>query len=332
MLRADANAANGMALHPDGRLLVCEQGTRSSPARISLVDRATGEAETVVDGWGGLPLNSPNDVVVKQRRHGLVHRPVLRLPAGLPARAARSATSSTATTRARARPPWWPRGSTSPTGWPSRPTSASSTSATPARARTGSRPSTSSTGTRSPRARVFAVIDPGYPDGIKVDAAGLVYSAGPAGVQVFDPDGRGVGAIAVPGAVNLAFGGRRPHLHHRGHRRVGRHHPRSPQGGLNGHATRPHPSRHRHRRRRRRDRGSRARPPPPGARACTSASSTPPARSSRCAARTAPRWPARGSPWTRRGPRRSSCGPRARWRSRSRAAASARWRCTAPRA
>ena len=29
----------------------------------------------------------------------------------------------------------------------------------------------------------------------------------PAGVQVFDPDGRSVGAIAVPGAVNLAFGG-----------------------------------------------------------------------------------------------------------------------------
>ena len=55
--------------------------------------------------------------------------------------------------------------------------------------------------------RVFAVIDPGYPDGIKVDAAGLVYSAGPAGVQVFDPDGHGVGAIAVPGAVNLAFAG-----------------------------------------------------------------------------------------------------------------------------
>jgi gluconolactonase len=54
---------------------------------------------------------------------------------------------------------------------------------------------------------VVAVIDPGYPDGIKVDAAGLVYSAGQAGVQVFDPDGDGVGAIAVPGAVNLAFAG-----------------------------------------------------------------------------------------------------------------------------
>jgi gluconolactonase len=66
VLRADANRANGMALHHDGRLLVCEQGTRSAPARISLVDREGGATQTLVDGWGGLPLNSPNDVVVRR--------------------------------------------------------------------------------------------------------------------------------------------------------------------------------------------------------------------------------------------------------------------------
>ena len=65
-VRADANAANGMTLAPDGRLLVCEQGTLDEPARISAVDPATGEAETVVDALAGLPLNSPNDVVVKR--------------------------------------------------------------------------------------------------------------------------------------------------------------------------------------------------------------------------------------------------------------------------
>jgi gluconolactonase len=53
--------------------------------------------------------------------------------------------------------------------------------------------------------RLFAVIDPGYPDGIKVDAAGLVYCARPAGVQVFDPNGQLVDELPVPGAVNLAF-------------------------------------------------------------------------------------------------------------------------------
>lgn len=39
VLRADANKANGMALHPDGRLIVCEQGTHVTPARISLRTR-----------------------------------------------------------------------------------------------------------------------------------------------------------------------------------------------------------------------------------------------------------------------------------------------------
>ena len=63
---ADANAANGMTLAPDGRLLVCEQGTMDAPARISAVDPMTGEAEAVVDALAGLPLNSPNDVVVKR--------------------------------------------------------------------------------------------------------------------------------------------------------------------------------------------------------------------------------------------------------------------------
>ena len=62
---ARVNMPNGMALGRDGRLVVCEQGTRAEYARISRVDPTTGEAETVVDAWGGLRLNSPNDVAVK---------------------------------------------------------------------------------------------------------------------------------------------------------------------------------------------------------------------------------------------------------------------------
>jgi len=49
---ADASAANGMTLGPDGRLVVCEQ----QPAAISLVDPSTGARETVVDAFRGLPL------------------------------------------------------------------------------------------------------------------------------------------------------------------------------------------------------------------------------------------------------------------------------------
>jgi hypothetical protein len=58
---ADAAVANGMTLGRDGRLVVCEQ----QPAAISFIDPATGARETVVDAFRGLPLNSPNDGVVK---------------------------------------------------------------------------------------------------------------------------------------------------------------------------------------------------------------------------------------------------------------------------
>ena len=43
---------NGMALGRDGRLVVCEQGTRAEHARISRVDPTTGEVETVVERVG----------------------------------------------------------------------------------------------------------------------------------------------------------------------------------------------------------------------------------------------------------------------------------------
>jgi gluconolactonase len=55
--------------------------------------------------------------------------------------------------------------------------------------------------------RVFADVEPGFPDGIKVDSAGRVYASSFSGVQVFDPIGRLIGEIELPGAVNFCFGG-----------------------------------------------------------------------------------------------------------------------------
>src|SRR3954468_15266796 len=58
----NANVANGMCASIDGGLLVCEQGTRHSRARISHLDRRTRRRETVADTAEDLPLNSPNDI------------------------------------------------------------------------------------------------------------------------------------------------------------------------------------------------------------------------------------------------------------------------------
>lgn len=56
--------------------------------------------------------------------------------------------------------------------------------------------------------RVFAHIDAGLPDGIRVDVAGNIWSSAADGVHCFAPDGTRLGKILVPECVaNLTFGG-----------------------------------------------------------------------------------------------------------------------------
>jgi gluconolactonase len=56
--------------------------------------------------------------------------------------------------------------------------------------------------------RVFAVIEPGLPDGMRFDQRGLLYTSSLDAVQVYAEDGTRVGRIPVPEKVgNLTFGG-----------------------------------------------------------------------------------------------------------------------------
>jgi gluconolactonase len=56
--------------------------------------------------------------------------------------------------------------------------------------------------------RVFAVIDPGQPDGMRVDEQGNVFTSSGDSVQVYAPDGQRLGKILVPETpANLTFGG-----------------------------------------------------------------------------------------------------------------------------
>jgi gluconolactonase len=217
-VRADANAANGMTLATDGRLLVCEQGSQTTPAAaITLVDRASGSTETLVDGWRGLPLNSPNDAVV--RRDGTVwftdpsygHLQRFRPPPRLPDRVYRHdpRTGDTAVVA---------DGFDKPNGLVFSPDERTlyvgDSGAIHAPGDYDARRPHDIVGfdvvdgVRLAGRRVLAVIEPGFPDGIKVDAAGRLYVSSSRGVQVFDRAGRLIGEIAVPGgAVNFTFGG-----------------------------------------------------------------------------------------------------------------------------
>jgi len=56
--------------------------------------------------------------------------------------------------------------------------------------------------------RIFAVVEPGLADGLRVDIHGFVYTSSEDSVQVYHPDGTRIGRIPVPEKVgNLVFGG-----------------------------------------------------------------------------------------------------------------------------
>lgn len=207
---------NGMALGHGGRLVVCEQGTRAEHARISRVDPSTGEVETVLDAWGGLRLNSPNDVVVK--RDGTIwftdpsygylqgFRPEPRTGDYVyrydPACDRLSVVAD---------------GFDKPNGL-----AVSPGERTLYITDSGANQEPGSYHVRRPHrivafdvydgshlgpGRLFAVTTPGFPDGIKTDRAGRVYASSLSGVQVFSPAGHLIGQIGLPGAVNFTFGG-----------------------------------------------------------------------------------------------------------------------------
>jgi gluconolactonase len=215
-LPANVHMPNGMALGHDGQLVVCEQGTRSEHARISRVDPVTGQVESVVGGWGGLRLNSPNDVVVRHDgtiwftdpSYGYLQgfRPEPQLGDYVyrfdPASGQLSVVADCCDK---------PNGlAFSPDGHILYITDS------------GANQEPGSYHVQRPHhilafdvrdrthlagGRLFAVTTPGFPDGLKADPAGRVYASSPGGVQVFNPAGDLIGQINVPGAVNFTFGG-----------------------------------------------------------------------------------------------------------------------------
>jgi gluconolactonase len=204
MVRPTANA-NGMALGRDGRLIVCEQGSLDRAAAITAVDPATGETETIVDSWGGRPLNSPNDVVVgpdggiwfTDPSYGYLQgfRPRPALPDQVyrydPALQTLQVVAA---------------GLDKPNGLAFSPDGLTlyvADNGAPhhllafdvvGRARLAGQ-------------RVIAVLGPEHPDGVKVDRDGRIYASTPTGIAVLAPTGEQFGELELPGAVNFTFAG-----------------------------------------------------------------------------------------------------------------------------
>ncbi len=208
--------ANGMTLDRDGRLVICEQGTRKTPARISRMDLKNRSVGTVVDRWRGLHFNSPNDVIVKSDRsvwftdpnYGEVQSFKGAAKVGTYVYRYDPATGETTVVA---------DSFNKPNGLAFSPDESvlyiTDTGANQA-------PGTYfanlphhvcafdvQDGRHLRNERLFAVVSPGVPDGIKLDLQGRVYTSSATGVQVFTPEGDLLGEIIAPGVANFTFGG-----------------------------------------------------------------------------------------------------------------------------
>jgi gluconolactonase len=216
VVRDDANRANGMALDRDGRrLVVCEQGSLDQPARLTRFDPRTGAVETLVEEVDGQPLNSPNDVVVA--RDGALwftdpsygHLQGFRPAPAVPDRVYRH-DPRTGRTAPVADDLDKPNGIALSPGERTLYVGDSGANQEPGSFHPD-RPhhvmAYDVVGSRVANGRVFAVVEPGFPDGLKVDAAGRVYVSSGSGVEIYSPGGDHLARLRLPGAVNFAWGG-----------------------------------------------------------------------------------------------------------------------------
>jgi gluconolactonase len=196
VVRPDANAANGMTLGHDGRLVVCEQ----IGGAIAAVDRLTGERELLVEGF-----NSPNDVVVKSdgtiwftdpsygwlqgfRPRSLLRDAVHRFDP----RTGGVITVADSFDK--------------PNGIcfsPDERTLYVADNGGPHHLKAFD----VLDGMRLEAEHVIHVSTPGHPDGLKADSDGRLYATFDGGVEVLNRNGERIGEIPVPGAVNFCFGG-----------------------------------------------------------------------------------------------------------------------------
>ena len=195
--------ANGMTLDHQGRVLACEHSGR----RVSRIDHA-GKAETVVDNYEGKRLNSPNDVVVRSDGSIFFTDP----PYGLPNQTEGKELPHNGVYRVDG------EGQIHllvddferPNGLAFSPDE--QTLYVDDSARAHIRAFDVAADGSLAGGRILAELpagpgEKGVPDGMKVDQSGNIYCTGPAGVWIFDPNGRLLGRIVMPEVpANLAWG------------------------------------------------------------------------------------------------------------------------------
>ncbi len=210
-LHRPSDFANGHTLDHDGRVLACEHGRR----RVSRYER-DGSRTTVVDRFEGRRLNSPNDVVVASDGaiwftdppYGILddtegHAAASELGGCFVFRFDRATGELVIATDFLVHPNGLAFSPDERTLY------VSDTSV--ARIEHGNHHIVAFDvvgGRRLTTPRIFAVIDPGVSDGLRVDVDGNVWTSAGDGIHVLDPGGAELGRLLLPQEVsNCTFGG-----------------------------------------------------------------------------------------------------------------------------
>lgn len=198
--RQPSRHANGNTVDLDGNLLTCEHGSRTVTRTMP-----DGRVDTLVVAYQGRKLNSPNDIVVK--RDGTIwftdppygiQPEMSEQPANFVFRLDPGASEPVAVADDFSRP----------NGICFSPDERWLYIADSDKAIHHVRRFRVASDNTLSGGEVFCRVEPGVPDGMRVDADGRLYSTAGDGVHVFDPSGKLLGRIHTPQtAANCTFGG-----------------------------------------------------------------------------------------------------------------------------
>jgi gluconolactonase len=210
--RNDVEYTNGRTLAADGSVLQCSHGRRAIEREVN------GELEILVDGFEGVRLNSPNDIVTKSDGtiwftdppYGIIqehegHLGEQEYGANYVFRFDPITSELTAVVTDMDEPNGLAFSCDESILYIS---DTSSVLRSPGDGFHHIKAYDVVEGKTCSNGRIFAVIEPGVPDGFRVDVEDRIWTSSEDAVQVYSPAGQLLGKIPVPETVgNLCFGG-----------------------------------------------------------------------------------------------------------------------------